>query len=212
MVGSIFSFLYLTLSCANMGFDDSLSPFWSIYTASKQHVKSRLIPQLVFQALVLVLIAGFVIAVIPSQIGNFAVPKVSLATLVIIEGFKKTIRILLHLSFYNRLTTTAELALICVYVSTVWAWYALGNPITLTVLILPLVICSSISVITLLITLYRHYQQLPEDAATDHPKIGRIIANRFFNAISQAGHQLFSSNFLVPFFAIYAGLEQAAML
>ncbi len=220
LVGTVFSVLYLLITLINFGLDSSLGPFFTALCQSKQACKRILAPQLVPEFLFFIITACSLYLITPliavrfpsfGSVEPFLLP--CLGILIICEGIKKTFRTILQLAFWNQVTTTIEIATISCYISFVWFLYGLGYKISLITLFLPMLLTSVISSLVLAWYVHAWYLTLPEsNQPTEYLSLWwRIIKSRFFTYIIQLGHVFFSGNFLVPFFALHFGLEQAGV-
>ena len=220
-IGALFSVTYLVVTLTNFGLDISLSPFITIINKSKRTFKRILFKQLLIEyALLLFLVCLAFIG--KSVLSNFSWAKVLnldmsmvflLIALIFFEGAKKTLRMILQLAFLNNKTAVIEIITIVSYVSIVWIGYFSGFEISLGLVFIPMVVLSALSSCFLLYYVMRYYQQLPDhDVQLHHSLDKRILSSRFFNFLNQVSHMAFSSNFLVPFFAMLFGLEQAGIL
>ena len=221
LIGSLFSFAYLSVMVINLGFDISLAPFFQTATRSKQNFKKIFFVQLIPEycligilSMLLLLLKGFIPIEWGSryQLGSLVVG--CLLLIAVFESIKKTLRAILQLSFINKKTTVIEIATIIGYIGMVWGCHALGAPLSLPVIFIPMVITSAACCIALSWQVGTLYRQLPESSneTVSTTLQLRILKNRFFNFLNQASHMVFSSNFLVPFFALQFGLNQAGIL
>lgn len=221
LIGSLFSLTYLVVTVTNFGLDITLSPFFTIISQSKKNFKKIITQQLLLEYCILsLLIAGAIIAksILPK---SWKVAQhldinmiILLIALICFEGAKKTLRMLLQLAFLNHKTAIIEITTIISYISMVWFGYFSGYPISLELVFVPMLIVSIASSLVLAFCIYRYYQKLPDHSPTQLPEnLGkRILKSRFYNFLNQASHMAFSSNFLVPFFALQFGLAQAGLL
>lgn len=220
LIGFVFSFIYLSIALVNFGFDDSIAPFFSLATINKHNFKRLFIPQICFEIIILVSYSIFLFFMAPALVHKIPIilhnPMLLylICGIIISEGMKKTMRSFLHIAFVNKKTTVIELATIMMYITTVWAYYLLGFPITFSLLLIPLFFTSCVGSIILGYTIYQWFKQLPNSKATPITThiIKRIIKNRFFAYLIQLNHQFFSGNFLVPLFALQCGLQCAAVV
>ena len=220
LIGSLFSLTSLIVTITNFGLDITLSPFYKLLTQSKQKFRTILIQQLLLEyALLGVLIISGLIAksLLPQSWGihQLTINMILLLILLIcFEGAKKTLRMLLQLGFLNHTTAIVEIITIISYISLVWLGYFIGFPITLELVFIPMLLVSIVSTLILSLYVYSYYKSLPNHSSLDIPSDlgGRIFRSRFFNFLNQISHMVFSSNFLVPFFALQFGLAQAGLL
>jgi len=221
LIGTLFSITYLLVMITNFGLDVSLGAFFTQAIESKKHFKKIILFQLIPEYCLLLIGGIFLLAIYPF-ISALNLPfKLNIETLsllgllIVFEGTKKTLRSILQLGFHSKKTAWIEVVTIMSYISMVWSTYFLGYAINLTLIFLPLLIVSFISSLALLVCIYEYYTQLPNSSPAPLPTSAlqwRILKNRFFNFLNQASHSLFSSNFLVPFFALTFGLAHAGIL
>lgn len=221
LISTVFSITFLLATITNFGFDASISPFFTIAIQSKQNFKNFFFMQLIPECIILLALGTAII-------GNhlFFTPWITLlqpidttffviiGSLIFFEGAKKTLRMILQLAFLNHKTALVEIATIITYIGLVWTSYAMGLAINLYLALIPMLIVSILSSACLFIFVYRYYKELP-DATSNQSPISlqwRILHSRFFNFLNQISHMVFSSNFLVPFFAISFGFNQAGFL
>lgn len=221
LIGSLFSLTYLIVTLINFGFDVSLAPFFKIACTSRQSFRKIFMIQLIPEYLLIVTFFGlFVLGfhyISPEWTIRYQL-TLSLATglmlLALLESAKKTFRAILHLSFLNHKTAFVEVATIMSYIGLVWGYHFLGHPFSLGLIFMPMIITSGISCMVLGWHTKQLYNKLPNvPLEKPHALLQvRILKNRFFNFLNQISHVLFSSNFLVPFFAMQFGLQQAGIL
>ncbi|MCX5921706.1 MAG: hypothetical protein NTX86_00015, partial [Candidatus Dependentiae bacterium] len=135
--------------------------------------------------------------------------------LIFFEGIKKTMRMLLQLACLNHKTALIEMTSIVTYTSLVWIGYFLGYPIGLSLVFIPMLAVSALSSLALCVCAHDYYTTLPDNSNArelpDATMQWRILRSRWFNFLNQASHMFFSSNFLVPFFALSFGFNQAGI-
>lgn len=225
LIGALFSFTYLVVTLINFGFDISLAPFFKTATKNKHNFKAIFFVQLIPEYFLIATI--FIIAMIFKpyfphdwaaryQLTNALI--IGLMLLALFESTKKTFRAILHHAFLNHKTAFVEIATIVCYTAMVWGCYCMGSPLSLPVIFVPMIITSGFCCLALGWHTAQLYRRLPDPLShgTDErlPMAFqlRILKNRFFNFLNQASHMIFSSNFLVPFFALQFGLQQASIL
>lgn len=221
LIGTLFSITYLLVIITNFGFDVSLSPFFTLLTKNKTYYKDILLLQLLPEYCILGILFAcallckylFFSSLLFFQSIDITMLFV-LASLILFEGAKKTLRVLLQLACLSHKSAFIEVITIITYTSIVWIGYALGYPITLELVFIPLLLVSAASTVVLFFFVYDYYQELPENSESQLPPgtQWRIMRSRVFNFLNQISHSFFSSNFLVPFFAILFGFNKAGIL
>ncbi len=218
-MGTLFSLVYLVIALFNFGFDLSIGPFFSLYKSSKLHFKKYLIRQLMGQGVIYGLVAIVLSIILRTHVLPIRLmPIISwplaviIGLLVVSEGVKKSLRIVLQYAFLSHLTAAIEILYIISYMMIVWGIYLARHHISLITLFFPMFFLSLISTILLLAAVYKLYRHMPSVAAESCSTWKTIGYNRMFNYGYQVSRELFTSNFLIPFFAIKFGLSLAALL
>ncbi|MCK5632906.1 hypothetical protein KAH94_04105 [bacterium] len=211
-IGTVFSFVYLFVSVADFGLESSVSPFFSQLCKSRSafqfFLTRQLLPGIIFTFF---LVVGFLAVSNWLQL-TFLPPfmLLVLGLLVLSETVKKTLRTVLHLAFLNQQVAFLEIGTIVSYIATVWVFYGLGASVSLFLIFVPMVVTSVASMVVMSLLLYRFSLTLPQGKVL-LPSYFRIFKSRGFNFLNQLSHTFFSSNFLVPFFALQFGLAQAGL-
>ena len=216
LVGLLFSSAYLLIEICNLGLDASLAPFYTALIKDKSSFKKILFIQLLpeYCLLAALLCLGLLLR------SSIIILKTLEPTLLVIiggiiffEGAKKTLRMLLHLAFLNKKTAYIEIGSIIGYVTFVWSYYALHSSLSLYAIFLPMLLISCASSLFLAGTLYSFYSTLAtKDQAASPLVYKRMLQTRAYVYVNTISHMLFSSNFLVPFFAFNFSLNQAGVL
>ena len=219
LIGTLFSLVYLFVALTDLGLESSISPFFAAIIKTKRVFKRFFTTQLLPN----VLSAGgffvLVLAIKTTLQGKFAVlEQVSLpllcvlAVLVLSENIKKPLRTTMHLAFLNQEVAFIEFGTIVGYTATVWMAIASGAPITLSLIFVPMLVTSILSNGFMVFFLHKFAKTLPENSDANLCNLKkRVATNRGFNYLNQLSHVIFSSNFLVPFFAMQFGLADAGV-
>ncbi len=218
MMGTLFSLVFLLATLANAGLDATLSAFYTRAVSSRiqmQTIIMRHIGATIVIAFVLGTLISFLWIILPYRSPSFSFPlALTLLGILICESVKKSLRMVLQLAFHTPLVAGIESATVLSYVCAVWLGHFCGLSLTLMHLFLPMLICWLGATLVSAFFVYRLYQQLPLLPPTLTESISQtlFIKNRFLNLTNQLVHQLFSSNFLVPFFALRGGFAVAGQL
>ncbi len=220
IIGSIFSFIYICASFINLGLDATITPLFIRLTHNrtlfKKFILTQLIPNLIF-GMIITGIVWCLLYFIPNLLGTYAnmlsMPIFGMILgIILLESLKKTMRTILQLALYPHVTALIEIGIIMSYTTLVWGWYVHTNTMHLYALLLPMLVVSLLGTFGLLWHVYAWYCTLPL-LDTTHTISGiDILKNRTSNTIYQVSTLLFSTNFLVPFFAFKFGLEYAGLL
>lgn len=217
MIGALFSAAYLLVAGINLGLDASLGVFFFQWSASKKHFQHY-----ISRNCMPTLIAYIGMCTLLWYVHNATkhINTIEKSTLLIIlgligfESIKKTSKHILHIVFKNRITAIAEIAAILIFVSIVWLGYFFNVPINAHHIFTAMLISSVVSTSLLMHALFLWYGTLPTHN-TKHlavPPSTSATKNRSFIYLNELSNACFSSNFLVPLFAITFGLTTAGML
>jgi len=217
---TIFAIIYLTIAMTNFGFDDTLLPFFSIFSQSK---KSFL--QLIHYGAIRII--GIITIAVIIYNSMLLLPHVSesiffhckhqlfciILAIFVIESIKKTINSIAQLAFLNKEIAYAEFGMITTYVSAIWIMYGFGHSISLCTIFLSMLITVSIELIYLTSVLCKYYYQLP-DSTTITPNIPStiLLQQSIYNYIHQVSKTIFSPNSMTILFAYVLGFQQAATI
>jgi|GEM_PF-2745909 len=202
-IGSIFSLIYLAAHIGECGGGSAFVPVM-------EHVlqtRNRFYQLVVFpQTALLLLTAICTHAFFTPYFSNDRVIILAAILLTTTEGVRMTLRTLLHASGYARRVVVAELCTTASYFIFIWGGYALSAfSLHTRTIFLPFLIVS------LATTFY--FLGLMEGSYGEHEKQSpeplsyrEIIVSRATIMLLHLPQTLFSSNFLVPFFAIHSGL------
>ncbi|PKN03852.1 hypothetical protein CVU75_00040 [Candidatus Dependentiae bacterium HGW-Dependentiae-1] len=218
MMGTIFSLVFLLATLANAGLDGTLSAFFIRIVCSRDQMKQIIMRHLGF-TLFLAFTLG-TITLISSWFISHHLPPLSCTLALILlgilmcESIKKSLRMFLQLAFRAPIVAAIESATVICYVSWVWLGYYYGQSLTLMHLFLPMFACWLCATLAYSFFVIQLYKQLPQKTVAPTELIAQtlFIKSRFFNMLNQLVHQLFSSNFLVPFFAMRGGFAVAGQL
>ena len=131
----------------------------------------------------------------------------------LVEGMRKIMKVILHLTFMHTMRISIELGTLISYLALFWGPYFLLNiPPSLYSLFIPFFIASLMSCGILALYLYYWYFSLPQAKVAVPPSLAyRIIRMRLYTSLYSIGHQLFSSNILIPYIALHSGFAQAGI-
>lgn len=212
-VGSIFSSVYLAIRIADFGMTYSLTPFLQDSIRSRKNfyhflVRMTLLPH----SIPLVAVA---VGTTLWYRAHFSPPYTFiLPIMIVLETVRSFIRMLLHNLFKSRITVIIELIIFFSYIGFIWfAFLVLGRPLTLNLVFLPHLADSALCMIAFAGLLYRFYCSLPigDELAEHSISWWRLFSTRFFNYLLRINRNMFTSNFLTPFFALVYNLETAGI-
>jgi len=226
-IGTAFSLLYLSIWILDFGFDATLAPFWHTWSSTKKNVQRFVWYNSSASIGGLLFLAALLTSGMPARLLHYKI-SAPLALIIMLaigsEVLRRWCKTVLQLLFETQLMALAELIFMSIYLVTVWGIYFYGIPLTISTTLLPLAISSLASVGFCIFLFRRWYQELPEnhpsDSVDEHdennqselPSAWRVIRFRLFaygNALSTLP---FSSNFLVPLFAVTFGISAAGLL
>lgn len=235
-ISVIFSIIYLATTISTFGLESSLSPFFKKIMACKTNFKKffiiQILPTIFLSTLtipILILLknnkklTNKLFLLFTQDISYFFIFIIFI--LILSESVKKVLRGFLYLNLKNKFNMALEIGTLIAYVTTIWSVYAVTNKITINLIFIPMTVTSIISSFILLIFTNKIYAKLPESTSISQNIINNIFNNsvntknlqykilktRAINFANQFTHNIFSSNFLVPFFALQFGLAQAGI-
>ena len=214
LIGSLFSALYLIVSIINAGLDATLSSLFTTYTKSKQLVWKFIGIQLLINYGISIAVIVIMYTFWYNTISSFTIPLAIILPIIILENIKKITKTLLQLTFQLKVTVFGELGAVVSYVCLVWGGHAVGLPISVYLIFIPLLFVLLIETIIFFYYTYRWYQTLPSGlhqpiTSNDYK---RIIKNRTYTFLNQLHHSCFSGNFLVLLTAHFFGLDYAGII
>jgi len=218
LIGATFSLLYLFVAIADFGLEMSISPFFSTIKRSRRLFRKFFITQSLPNILAVAACTGVFFAlsfIFPTLLGLSHINHsffLVLAATILSEMLKKPLRTAMHLAFLNKPVAFIEVGTIILYIVSVWGLYFAGFSVSPMLALIPMLVASWLSVAAMVWWLYRFSQSLPHETSREPEGLKtRIKKSRSFNALNQMTHLLFSSNFLVPFFALQFGLAHAGV-
>jgi hypothetical protein len=222
-IGSFFSVIYLAIGICNFGFDTSLAHSIGYIQLDKRAARKFLVlcaiphlmlyvtaPLAIYALLYYYNSLSYIFSKIPMQSTQF----ITLGILMYLsEGLKKSLKCFLDLAFKNKPIAILEITNITLYIGVIWFSYYCGLPLTMHLLIIPLVIISISNTAALLYCLITWYHYLPDVSQEQLPLPSFTLwsYHRFFNWANYLLHTFFSGNFLVPLFAFKFGLYYAGL-
>ncbi len=215
VVGTLFSLTYLIIAVSNLGLDATLAPFFTTLLSSKYSFRKILLPNIAPGLLFLGAIGLGIPLILSLLTISLSDPYVGIiiGLLALCEGIQKTLRTILQLAFYNKITALVDSIRVLSYIAAIWSLYGIGYELTIYLIFMPMLISSLCAMIIFGHYVYHLYTQLPESSSEPLEKTipHRFRIARFFNFLNQMSHLIFSSNFLVPFFAMQFGFDIAGL-
>jgi len=210
-LGTIFSIIFLTIHLSGFEAENSIYPFISEITKSKNIFRSFFKNYIFLQ--ILFLVTGATLSLL------FLKNKFSLALLIVIflliifEGLRILMRSALYLLFLNKKTILTESALTIAFIILSWAPTLIFHQSpTIFNILLSYLITSIIAVIIFLFFLSSYSYELENSTEKLNTNfLKRIIKTRCLNSLIKSSSYFFSENFLIPFFAFKFGFELAGV-
>jgi len=219
--GAFFATCYLAISLLNGAFDGGVIPVFSELSKTRSTFEKILWP-FFFQSLILFitpLVLGGLFSFFPLLFPIEYLSYCSLKYLLLFslfvgfEGTKKNLRSLLHLSFKNKYLAKLEVFNIASYATCSLLIYYSNGVSNLFILVFPFILISFFTTCLLGSQLAKFYISLPKGLFFNDSKIhSRFIKSRFYTYVNQITRILFSSNFLLPFLALSAGLPAVGII
>jgi hypothetical protein len=219
-IGTVLALSYLSAALLNFGFDTSIAPFFLAATKDRRSCLKLFLTPMALQLLLLVSLPPLAYTLFDNSF--YIAQKIELIgcgnlllcwLLAITESVKRSFRIFLHAAFLNKETALIETGTILFFVSMVWGNYFLSGGLSLSTILISLVVSSLISNARLFALWYSWYKRLPVKVGDEPTNLTRrIIVSRFFGYLHQVNRQLFSTNTVIPSFALLFGAKEASTL
>ena len=209
IIGALFSLLYMSVVLSDLGLESTLPIFFPSGIASKNHVKSILWTQCIPGLGLMIMLACITFWYGSRYTMTDGYSLGIMSALCITEGAKKIGKKLLALLFFNKELAIVEMCALIWYITCVWSCIISGVSIGLLHVFGPMLMSSLGSLMVILIILYRWYSTLDTVSTACTLDSRTLITQRFFNYITHLSHVFFSSNFLIPFFAVQFGAASA---
>jgi hypothetical protein len=213
--GALFSFVFLSVTIFIGALDVALIPYIQMFTESKEHfkilIKHYIAPQMLLMLSAPLLLLAFKATGMVARLGNYSWSSCLLVGFFITgQSVHKLLRRLLQLMFLNKYTAGLEVATLIIYMILFWSAYFVGFRFSVPLLVLPFIVASIISVFCFISLIKKHAHQLP---TTTEKKLTttNLRTIQFCGIVNQVTRSLFSSNFLIPLFALHAGFKQAGI-
>ena len=217
---SLFAALYLLIALTNFGFDETLLPFFSIYSQSKRQCKQLLL-HLYAHITITAIIAMICYATIAYGPGALLHNLQTycnknliflLTILFFFESVKKSIIAMMQLAFLSKQIAYAQVSMLLAYIVCVWSLFYWNGQLTLEDIFGVLLITSMVELGYLSYNFTQFYQRLSQE--TDAPDIPFKVffKQRIFNYINQITKVVYSPNSMTLYFAYALGFAQAATI
>ena len=217
---TLFAVIYTIIALTNFGFEETLLPFFSTFTQSKQQFHQILLHFLLhfitinIVALLIYLItlhgSGEFLHNVQAHCNkNFIIIAIMIF---IIESLKKTLIAMMQLAFLNKEIACAEITMLIMYIASVWTIYGIRGQLELHSIFLPMLIASSLEFCYLFYGLFTFYQRLPVEKKAPNIPFKVLFKQRIYNYVNQISKTIYSPNSMTIFFAYFLGFQQAATI
>ena len=211
-LGSIFSIVFLFIHLIGFEAESSLSPFISDATESQKGFKNFFLKY--FTAQFFLLLIGSCIYIIIFY-NKFELSLIVIPTLLILlEGIRILFRALLHILFLSKKTILIETALTFLFIGIIWLPFFVTNQLISIPTILGAYLLTSLLALIFFFKIIKDfYNTLPEETINHRSTntFKRILKIRLYNSLIKIPENIFSENFIVPFFAFKFGYSQAGI-
>lgn len=219
---TLFATIYLVIAITNFGFEDTLLPFFSTYSQSKQQFR-QLLYYLMLRVIAVAMLSIIMYKMILfyssthfiENLKNYCDHQLLIIIMLIffVESIKKSISSIAQLAFLNKQIAYAELGMLVSYVSIIWISYGAGQAISLHTIFLSMFITATIELMYMTLVLLQYYQHLPATLTTTQKIAAMIIIQQsMYNYIHQLSKTIFSPNSMTILFAYLLGFQQAATI
>lgn len=215
-VGALFSVCYIAVTLIVSGFDGGLLPYFKKFISDKRSFKIFIFEYVGPQLIGMIIGAYFLWIVVINVRPSFELSSATvflLTTFIVVEGIKRILKHLLYLAFYNRQTALYEVIQIKTYVLTVWGCHWIGVPFSVELFFIPFILYSIIFSFLCARKLLHYYRTLAlPEVLIVLPSAKTFFTIRMSVLINQISRAFFSSNFLIPLFALHGGFQEAGVL
>lgn len=219
IAATLFSLIYLATRFADLGATPSLPPFFHLFMENKQSFKKLLWRYvcLPYSLSTITTASLTVIGYIYFFKHNISGTVCILFFLIIItETIRSFFRLFLHAAYKSSITVLTELGALATYLSLCWVpFFLFLTPFSLEQLFGAFLIDSLFCLLGFFFIIYKTiYKNLPEPTSSDlqHIPFFQIAHARGINYFLRISSNLFTSNFLTPFFAFKFSLHHAGLL
>ncbi len=216
LIASTLSFIYLVTKFADFGASTSILPFFHLFIKSKQNFKRLLfrfylLPHIPLLLLTAVTASIFLVFYRAPSIDTLTL--IAILSTIVLESIRSFLRLFLYTSLECKKTVFIDVASFLFYLTLIWIPYILFNlPITLKSILVFHIVDSLMVTIIFSSLFYKIYKNLPSAEVSLPVKIkNRIINAKVFNYLLRLSREVFTSNFLTPFFALKFGFEYAGL-
>ncbi len=214
--GALFAFSYTCIPLLLLGIEGGLVPFFNTINASR-NMFSMFIKKYIVHYFVFILF--LVTCCVPCFYYFFNTSASFLLCVIIgcfvtIETFKKILKHMLYLAFYNKYTAYIEVLQLLTYSLTLWIYYFFTKTFSLYLFFVPFIFCSLVSCCMYWNLLKQYEATLSEHSIAPEtlPHFFSIFKIRMIVFINQLCRTLFSGNCIIPLFAMHAGFAQAGTM
>lgn len=214
-IGSLFALMYLSVHIFSFEAGNALVPFANsiAHAVNREDILNRF---LILPQLVITILGGIILHTSITRI-FLPDPHPLYITLVVaissMEGIRGSLRSLAYTIAEARPIIQAEIIITTSYFAFIWIAYLLfGMPLNIQSILIPFLVSSIIGVIYLLNIVYFCPTQLPRLRNPVLPTLKQNIEARISLTMLHLPKNLFSSNFLVPFFAQTVSLDLAGIM
>lgn len=217
---SLFAAIYTIIALTNFGFEETLLPFFSTFSQSKQQflqIRSHFMWHIVTVACIALIFYMTLMHGTGEFLHNARVycnKNIIFIVVMIffVESFKKSLVAMMQLAFLNKQIAYAEITMLMTYITTVWVIFSIQGQLTLYAILMPMLITSTLELFYLLYHFVGFYKMLPECINTSHISLHIIFKERIYNYINQIAKTIYSPNSMTILFAYLLGFQQAATI
>lgn len=205
----IFSLLYFLQGIHHAGFDTTLGYFWQFHTSRTHtyYVALQLIMQQVISWFILMgILSIYHLYFQPLTLIPFSL----IISIILIESIKRQLRSYLFFNLENKRAFWIECIGLLTYIGINWFYY-LTVQFSLYFALMSLMVISLVQIGFLSRWLISWVDRLPLTTAQPLPSYIKIWSMRFSTAINHSIGQLFTTNFIIPYFAEFCSLSYVSI-
>lgn len=217
---TLFAGIYTIIALTNFGFEETLLPFFSTFSQSKQQFRQIWYHFIIHSICIVIITLSLYIIVIHGS-GEFLHNLriycnknliFIISIIFFIESIKKSIIAMMQLAFLNKQIAYANISMLILYIASVWTIFTVYGQLTLYDIFMPMLIASVFESCYLFYNFLSFYNALPKIQQSPKIPFKVIFKQRIYNYIHQITKTLYSPNCMTIFFAYLLGFQQAATI
>lgn len=216
LIASALSFIYLVTKFADFGASSSILPFFHLFIKDKCNFKYLTLRHYLLPHIPALLIAAAISTIFLWQYkrpGTNSTILLIITTIIFLETIRSFLRLFLYTSLECKKTVFIDVSSFLFYVLLIWIPFFLFNlQLSLSNILTIHIIDSLFTCSVFSLFFYKIYKKLPSNQLSLPNNFkSRLLKTKIFNYLLRLSRELFTANFLTPFFAIKFGFIHAGL-